>query len=93
MNLQTDDGFILFRSSFVPPCPALWLLRSVRRFLSVPSVSRTDDVLLFEAVADQLHANGQSLAVRSAGNADARKSCQVDRNRINIAQIHLKRIA
>ena len=91
MDLQTDDGLILFTHflhSFLislackgRPAPA-----------ALVSVSRPDNMLLFEAVAQKLQADGQSLGIHAAGQADSGKSGQVRGNGVDIAQIHLKRI-
>ena len=61
MNLQTDDGLILFAhlrfsSLILLFCCFTTLIGSGLLI----SISSTDDVVLFEAVADQLHTDRQS---------------------------------
>ena len=53
---------------------------------------KLDDILFFEAVPDQLQTDRQPFCISSARNAHARKSCQINRNRINITEIHFQRI-
>src|SRR5699024_1508200 len=52
-------------------------------------ISRLYDLFLLETVPDQLQSDRHSILISAARKRNSRKSCQIDRNRINISQIHL----
>lgn len=92
VNLQTNDGLILFAHVTVPPFLPVLPVPALRRSAALVSIACADDIFLFEAVTDQLQADGKPLFIFSARNRHARKACQIYGNRIDIAQIHLERI-
>ena len=45
----------------------------------------TDQCLLFEAVTDELHADRQTLGIRTAGNADTGQSRQINGDGVELS--------
>ena len=93
MNFQTDHGLILLTH-----CLPLLSLLLLSRKGKTPAdtfvgIGCLNDFIFLETVSQKLQTDGQPLAVRSTGQADARKARQVCGDRINITQIHFQRIA
>ena len=56
-------------------------------------VGSVEHLLLHQGRADELGTHGHSLAVKAAGHGDGGQAGQVDGHGVNVAQVHLERIA